>query len=65
MLRMVNGLGDRLLGLFLPRVDAAAADCGSPQRRKFCVNGFERWCNCWTNTNCACGTCDFTTHACR
>jgi hypothetical protein len=64
MVRFVNQMSDRLLSLFVPRATASAADCGYPMRRKRCVRGVEWWCNCWTNSNCACGTCDPTTHMC-
>lgn len=64
MLRIVNRMSDRLLGLFVPRATASAADCGSPKRRKKCINHVEYWCNCWTNSNCACGSCDATTTMC-
>jgi hypothetical protein len=66
MMRIVNGMSDRLLGLFVPRVTAAAADCGYPKDRKFCDHQrhVEYWCRCWTNSNCACGSCWYTTTAC-
>lgn len=57
MLRMVNRMGDRLLGLFVPEVTASAADCGTTRacRRCMVIGGRRLWhnCTCWTNSNCA------------
>ena len=64
MLRVMNELGDRMLAFFVPRVTAAAADCGNIVLRTRCVNGWEYICRCFSNSNCACLSCEPTTHRC-
>ncbi|TCB93398.1 hypothetical protein E0H26_22930 [Micromonospora zingiberis] len=64
MLRIVNELGDRMLALFVPRVTASAADCGSVVLRTVCRNGFYQVCRCFSNSNCACLSCEPTTTRC-
>ncbi len=57
MLRMVNRMGDRLLGLLVPQATASAADCGTTRACNRCryTNGRWLWhdCDCWSNSNCA------------
>ncbi|MEU8185200.1 hypothetical protein AB0B85_23860 [Micromonospora sp. NPDC049044] len=56
MIRIVNSIGDRLLGFVAPKVTASAADCGSNTRYEYrCNRGVYQRRTCWTNTNCACG----------
>ncbi|MFC7545671.1 hypothetical protein [Plantactinospora sp. GCM10030261] len=64
MLRIVNEMADRLLGLVVPRATASAADCGYTYQRKDCWKGVERYCTCFTNSNCKCYNCYTTTHVC-
>lgn len=64
MLHMINLMGDRLLGLLAPRITASAADCGYIVTRIKCVNGWEQVCRCFSNSNCACLSCEPTTHRC-
>ncbi len=57
MLRTVNRLGDRLLGLLVPQATASAVDCGTTYACNKCrvYYGRRLWhdCDCWTNSNCA------------
>jgi hypothetical protein len=55
---MVNKLGDRLLGLFVPQATASAIDCGTTTACRRCKtppgSTIRLWhnCTCWTNSNC-------------
>ncbi|MFY1691399.1 hypothetical protein [Plantactinospora sp. WMMB782] len=60
----MNKLGDRMLALFVPQVDAAARDCGYIVQRIKCMGGIEYVCRCFSNSNCACLSCEPTTHFC-
>lgn len=69
MLRMVNRLGDRLLGLFVPQATASAADCGTTTACRKCKTsggGVYLWhnCTCWTNSNCGYYGCTPSTSYC-
>ncbi|MEH0928038.1 hypothetical protein [Micromonospora sp. CPCC 205558] len=54
MIRIINSMGDRLLGFVAPKATASAADCGSPKTVYRCNNGAYQVGACWTNSNCIC-----------
>lgn len=62
MIERVGRLGDRLLGLVVPRTDAAAVRCWEQRRIVDCGGGWQRLCErtCCSITGCGgwrCGPC--------
>ncbi|MEU8185199.1 hypothetical protein AB0B85_23865 [Micromonospora sp. NPDC049044] len=57
MIRIVNSVGDRLLGFVAPKATASAADCGPIERYEFrCYNGVYQRRGCFARPGCACTT---------